>query len=349
MYIRLFPNRTYVQDHILPVSVLGNNTFTIPLIADQIDINSIRTDVDLHISTHSLSTIYKGDNMYTGDIVSITDDIAIIDMGDKRITIRGYDNVIDNKSIQGMMYDGYVVPDTINMSYVTTGIESSIIHSLDMNTKVLETDILISNDTMNDLDNVSIDIVTSDSNDMQLRTYSANASMSESSIGTIYSIDDRYTLLQGYTTTVDIIDTTVDVQPMYIVDAPNGKANAVYTIRWKSPIDIPAGSLYIYNDGVLEGISYIPNTGSNQIRDTTISSIASIYAIGTIYNDEDKGIISLNGTIYNTMSITTNIVLRYYVGDDYRGSSMRRDGPYIIMPLSLNGRSSTPYDITITK
>lgn len=157
------------------------------------------------------------------------------------------------------------------MSYVTTGIESSIIHSLDMNTKVLETDILISNDTMNDLDNVSIDIVTSDSNDMQLRT-----SMSESSIGTIYSIDDRYTLLQGYTTTVDIIDTTVDVQPMYIVDAPNGKANAVYTIRWTSPIDIPAGSLYIYSDGVLEGISYIPNTGSNQIRDTTISSIGTI-------------------------------------------------------------------------
>lgn len=96
--------------------------------------------------------------MYTGDI-------AIIDIGDKRITIREY--------------DGYVVPDTINMSYVTTGIESSIIHSLDMNTKVLRTDILISNDTMNDLDNVSIDIVT---NDMQLRTYSANASMSESSI-----------------------------------------------------------------------------------------------------------------------------------------------------------------------
>lgn len=87
---------------------------------------------------------------------------------------------------------------------------------------------------------------------------------------------------------------------MYIVDAPNGKANAVYTIRWTSPIDIPAGSLYIYSDGVLDGISYIPNTGSNQIRDTTISSIASIYAIGTIYN---------------TMSITTNIVLRYYVGD----------------------------------
>lgn len=335
----------------MTVNPMGDGTFIIPLLMDQVDLSSIRASKDMYLSTYTISTVRKGGDAYAGNVIGITDTTATIDTGGRRITVRDYDNIVSLRCIRGKMRDG-TIPSEITISYVSTGIQSSIVHSLDMESSTMSTDILISNDTLQDLRDTSIDVITSDrasiSNGPTERMYAAS-SMEESSIGAVYSIDGQYTLVHGYTTTIDLIASKVNVIPMYVIDAPNGRANATYVVRWAPDVDIPTGSLYLYNGDVLEGTGHVPITGANQSRDISIASVPSIYAEGIIRTDADDAIY-LSGTVYNTMSATNTVILRYYVGTGYRAyPPMRKEGPYFILPMTIEGGRSMAYQMKMIK
>src|SRR5699024_5557038 len=67
-------------------------------------------------------------------------------------------------------------------------------------------------------------------------------------IGTIYQVPGVHDIPAGHRVTVPLIDTSVDIQPVYVVDAPSGRDNALYTMHWQSPIDMPSGKLLVYRE-----------------------------------------------------------------------------------------------------
>lgn len=290
--------------------------------------------------------------------------------------MRNYDNITSTQYIVGRTASG-IVPEELLLSYITSGIDTNVIHSLDISSQRLESNLNVTNNTFNDLTDAQFEVITAEqdtpvmafSTAQYLRNSKAPAAApTESSTGTIYVIDGTYNVPVGYTVSIPLIRDDIQTEILYVIDAPNGQQNATYTLRWESPADLPPGSLYVYRAGNLEATSRISSTGEGQRRTIPLLVVPSVYARGTISRSDSEhpsmlqngsmidpngkvtiATVSLKGTVTNSLSEGITVILRYYVGSgkvnissDYNAE--KEDG-YLLFPLTLEPRSSHSYDI----
>lgn len=361
MDVRLFPDgRAFVRDQTLPiegVTVDDEGSFIIPLNKEQVDINSIQirglNDV-VYLSTHPLSVVTKGDDTYVGTLVNFTDEYAVVSQGRIRTVVRNYDNIVDAQYITGRTASRNI-PSTVQLSYLTSGINANVVHSISIDTLQLESDLVVDNNTFNDLVDAQFEVISAEqvmqrysSERVSLQMSNAvSAAPRDSSAGTIYVVNGTYDVPAGFNTSIPLIRNDVDASVVYVIDAPNGQQNATYTLHWTSPADLPPGSLYVYRGGNLEAVSNISPTGEGQTRDIPLLVVPSVYARGTISRTDSHPVpiiiqgqnnngartvqvpidnvlderrtttanVILNGTITNSLSEQITAVLRYYIGD----------------------------------
>jgi hypothetical protein len=312
MDVRIFSDgRAYVKNQILEVEHItngvGTSQFIIPLIRDQVDMNTLFIP-GISLSSKSLSTVTRGDEIFIGELIDYTDNRATLSINGRRVVIRDYDEIDQSQYLSGIGNIG----NTINVSYLTTGIVGTIAHKLDIDTKILTSMLTVRNDTPNDLVNAQFEVVTSSQAQqpvMYARTMMAsNAVVQQSSTGSIYIIDGRYTIKSGFEISIPLVESQIEMDAYYVLDAPNGTSSAIYTIDWKSPEDLPAGNLFVYHAGQLEGNVFIDSVARDQVVSTQLLNIPSVYARGSISRqkkDDAHTDVTLKGIIYNTMHIET--------------------------------------------
>lgn len=393
MDIRLFPDgRSFVQHQIINVEPLPSNvpgvpanSFLIPLSRNQVDLSSIQitgyNQGSISLSTKPMAVVHKGGKVYTGTLIDYTDSRVTLDVNSSRIIIRDYDDITDPQYILGLISSG-PIPATLDISYVTTGISSSVVHSLNILSASqqvqLTSDLLVTNNTPNDIVDAHFEVVTAEQANMpyyaKASAFNAEtltpAAPVETSTGSIYVVEGTYDILSGFEASIPIIDMTLaqdmDIKAVYVIDAPNGSANAVYTIQWKSPADLPPGTLNIYKDGVLEATTQIGSIGQGQVIDNPLLMIPSVYAKGTTTrvesnstnntggNNTSRASVTLTGVITNTLNEQISVYLRYNVGSgrvtvtSNIGMQPIRDGNYIEFPYTLGPKSNMPYNIGFT-
>jgi len=383
MDVRLFPDRrAFVRNHMLEVEPLNNSSFIIPLNREQVDLNTIQiqgTTGNIYLSVRSLTAVSKEDSTYVGALVDYTDGRVTLSQGANRLTIRNYDEIEEGQYIIGRSSTG-ITPDELILSYLTSGINGNVVHSLDIDNQQIESDLVVSNGTFNDITDAQFEVITAEQVPSYSRLYSANfasesiASPEESAAGTIYVVDGRYDVPAGFDVSIPLIRNDVDTRIIYVINAPNGQANATYTVQWIAPADLPSGSLYVYRGGELETVSSIQSTGEGQRRDIPLLVIPSVYARGTITRNgaqqSSVPVITLNGdnvppsterrasttnvsligTVTNSLSDQITVHIRYTVGEGRvsvnDGTVAQREGVYLAFPISLGPNSIQPYDFS---
>lgn len=401
MDVRLFPDgRAFVRNHTIDIEpALGNEqgSFVIPLNREQVDMNSIQVqginDV-VYLTTRPTSIVTKDDTIYVGDLISYSDNNAVLSTGTTRRVIRNYDDITEAQYIGGRTATG-VVPDTLAISYLTSGINGNVVHNLDIQTRQLESDLVVSNNTFNDLVSAQFEVITAEQV-VQTRRYARVRSMSlmaenaspasseESSAGTIYVVDGTYDVPSGYDVSIPLIRNDVDANIIYVINAPNGQANATYTLRWVAPADLPPGQLYVYRGGDLETTTNIPSTGEGQRRDIPLLVIPSVYARGTVTRTDSRPTpiilqgqngnanrtvqvpiddviderrttvaeVRLNGTVTNSLNEQVTVYLRYDIGEGRvnigNGTRVQRENNNLVFPLVIGPNTSQPYNFTFS-
>jgi len=355
MDVRLFSDgRAYVTNQILEVEHVVPGTdasqFIIPLSRDQVDMNTLQIP-GTSLSSRAISIVTKGNDSYMGTLVDITDNRATLIINNRRVIIRDYDDIIESQYISGIGNIG----NKISVSYLTTGIVGTIIHRLNLDTRILSTILNVRNNTPTDIVNAQFEVVTSSQIQqpmMYARTMVAsNAIIQQSSTGSIYIVDGRYSVKAGFEISIPLIESQIDIDRYYIIDAPNGVSDAQYTIDWISPEDLPSGELFVYHSGQLEGNIHINSIGKDQVVSTSLLNIPSVYARGTISRQrksDTESTVTLNGIIYNSLDEAASVVLRYFVGDSTTSIDSNRDGQYIVFPMDINTNGSAPYNISFT-
>lgn len=357
MNIRLFSNdSTYVQKQPLSTLPSKNGNFIIPLDKDQTDLSSIYLDNlsgNLYIATNQDGYVIKQNDRFTGNIHEYTDERVTLQMPGSRLIIRNYDQIYDPTYIMAKL-SSKIVPSSIIATYLTRGINGTIRHNLDVGAQILHSDLIITNNTDNDLVNTTVEIVVAEQPNMLYRAVS-DSSVQDTSIGSIYRVDKRNTIPAGYETTIPIIQTQVKLSEVYIIDAPNGLSNSIYTLQWNPPLDIPGGDLYVYDNDSLQARTYISSVGKDQTVSTPIVSVPNVYARGTIQVntiDENSSMVKLSGVIYNNQPKESSIILRYNVGDSaisVQGNNAIRVGEYLYLRYVLKPSSTQVYDISFNR
>ena len=361
MRIRIFNNGTaYVSEQVLPVEPIGNGLFLIPLLASSVVGDSLLTSEEILITNKQIATVYKGANMYRGVLGSYDSSTVTLTASGVRTILRDYDRIQIPEYIVAQTASG-TVPDELVVSYNTNAIRGTISHNLDVGTSILTTNLVIENDLSVDIDDARIEVVTTEEEPMLFRASlefadTAMAAPVESPTGTVYVLPGMYDIPAGYEATLPVTRNEIDGEISYVIDAPNGTTQARYTLTWSSPVDLPPGTLYVYRNGVLETTTSIGATGARQERVLTLVRVASVYAQGTIarsvIDEEGTTRVRLDGTLFNTLSDTISVQLRYNIGNadaDVPDSVLvQRDGPYLLFPFTIEPNDQQPYDITFT-
>lgn len=365
MKLRLFPNYTYVQDQIIDIDKI-NGSYVLPLSTKQVDSNTIHMNIDAYISSQSIASVYKDGIKHSGFLIDYNDQKATIQQDRVTKVLRDYDSIdiTDYFSLKPM---NKALPKQIRISYITTGIRGTINHSIDISNDILISNLNLSNDMPFDIQDATIDIITSEPTSpsimrsqsiMYEEVSNAKAISSKTETGTIYTLDDTYSIPSGYEATIPILEENISAEPIYVINAPNGIQNAIYTLKWEVPVDIPSGTLYVYDNGKLEATTSISNRGEGQIEYTPLLKIASVYAEGTIstkdvsvHDDNTKSQVSevhIEGTIYNKLKQPIDVILRYYIGtgtvpseEGIEESSIQ--GGYLNFPFTLNPNTEEKY------
>lgn len=365
MNIRLFTSSgtAFVSNQEITVERLPNGMFVIPLPGNQIERNTLRVGEGIVVTDRQVAIVYKGTREYTGVLSSYDGMSVTLLNGATRTIVREYDRIQVQESLVGQAVNG-VVPDEITISYVTRGIRGQIIHNLDVSTSILETVLLLQNDTQVDIEDATIEVVTAEEESpMLFRTQAAvfedAAAPVSTPAGTIYRLPGTHDVPAGFEASIPMFQEEIDGEIIYVIDAPNGTVNAKYTLQWRAPVDLPAGMLYVFRDGSLEATTSINATGAGQERTLTLLNVPSVYARGTVSRVAvaAEGVattteIVLDGQITNTLPDTISVYLRYNIGD--RAAEVPDDvqviseGRYLLFPFTLEPNDTMPYRIAFT-
>lgn len=360
MNIRFFSDsRSFVSSQDLPVLNTPNG-ISLPLNRESIDRNSIRIhniSSEPYILRKPIGTVIKGSNRYNGNITEVTEDRATLISNGVRVTIRDYDQIQDPLYLS--MNIGNQNPSSLTASYITSDITGEVVHNLSLSKDHLKTELIVQNSGFVDIVDSSLEVVTSEEPMYRAVSFQMSVAdtMTETSSGTIYTVDGTYSIPSGYQLAVPLINTPVETDELYIIDAPNGTNNATYTLLWSSPVELPSGSMYIYQDDSLEATTSISSMASGQVSELPILTVSSVYARGTISMQtvgQDTNITeyTLSGIIRNTLSDTIDVRLRYQIGDGtvlFNGQipdNVRKQGIYLIASYSMNADSTQPYNIS---
>lgn len=321
MEIRLFLNDiTFVHQRALPVIQYGERSFILPLLQSQVDINSLK-------------------------IMNITEKIYLSSLDSENVL--SLPSVQDDAYILCRVQNGEI-PDTLDISYTTTGIQGYMIYRIYTDTERFESILRIVNNTPTDISGAEIEVITAQQVGNE-GIYRLQSSMdtTTSSVGSIYIIDGEHTIPSGYSQSIPLIQDNIEIDTFYVIDAPNGQANAIYTLQWRVESDLPPGQLYVYRANQLESVSNIQLTGNNQIREVPLLRVPSVYAVGTVTqksNDSSMNI-QLKGTLFNTLEEEIEVYIRYNVGNGTLNIDADRYNEYAIFPFTLERESNQRYDI----
>ena len=347
--IQLFPDGTaYISNQYIPLQYVNGQIFQLPLYRDQVDIATIQGINDITWTMDPISTVYKDSIRYIGQVTDITDERVTIDSQDKRLIIRDYDNVEQSRYLAGISKE---TPNITYISYLTTGITNQIIHSLDIDTGNLSSDVIIQNRTALPLEDTQFEIISA-STPQALYMMTASNQIQQSPQGTVYNIEGTYTIPQGQEMIIPIIDTKVDIDEYYVIDAPNGVSQGIYTIRWSSSVDLPGGTLYVYSEDRLETKTSISAITMSQEQDISLLIVPNVYAKGIVSRssntDNTTEIIVLKGIITNTLPIDVQVLLRYNVGEGTLSDhQIERMGPYVVWLFDMGPNSSQQYSYSM--
>lgn len=375
MLIRIFPEGfAFIQNQDLEVQNIGNGLYSLPILRQQIDLDTLQSENDILITENNTAIVYKDGNRFEGVLVDQDGmSVTLTDNG-IRTTIREYDRIHVPEFITIQSANNMIL-DEVTVSYVTTGIRGNIVHRLDIDTGVLQTLLHIENDTAIDIDNATIEIVTSEQARPQLfRQEQALAASNAASTfeptpgGTIIRLEDMHDIPAGYEAFLPIYTQTIDGEIIYMISAPNGTTNATYTLQWRSQVDLPPGQFFVYRNGTLEARTNIGLVGANQEQTITLLNIPSVYARGTITRttavqqvsdqlpqprEVSIQTVQIQGTIFNTLPEEITVHLRYFVGDSAVNvlsedmDAFVEDG-YVVFPHMLAADDSDSYDHTFT-
>lgn len=361
MQLRIHSNGdTYVKNHILKLSKIGTNTYSVPILSSQVDKSTIIMNKDMYIGNGTYSMVYKGPNTYSGYLISYSDNTVKIESGTKSIIIRDYDRIVDERSLVLQLMSNIQSVDII-MSYLTSGINGSMLYKLNYDTDVLTGKLYLVNNTISDIKDAKVVIVTS-TNDVQavpqtrMMAFEAeeDVSYSKSStpVGTEYVLNGKYTVPHGYTGIFDVYEFNMESNSIYTIDAPNGRSSASLVIIGNSPADLAPGKIQVYMDDKLVSTKSFLSYGEGETYEIEVSNVPSVYAKGTKTSssrpEPNTNItdVELNGVIYNMLDKNITVRLRSYIGNAKISSDDEYtiDNGYIYWDYDILTKDKVSYD-----
>lgn len=370
MQLRIHSNgNTYVKNHVLKMTKIGTNTYSVPVLSSQVDKSTIVMNKDMYIGNGTYSIVYKEPNTYSGYLVSYTDNTVKIESGTKTIIIRDYDRIVDERSLVLQSIGGIQSTDII-MSYLTTGINGNVLYKFNYDTDILTGKLYLVNNTISDIKDARVTIVTS-TNDVQaapqarMMAFDAEESISyskttstpvETDVGTEYVLKGKYTVPHGYTGIFDIYEFNMESSSIYTIDAPNGRSSASLVITGNSPADLAPGKIQVYMDDKLASTKSFNSYGEGETYEIEVSTVPSVYAKGTKTSssrpEPNTNItdIQLTGDIYNMLDKDITVRLRSYIGNAKVSSDDEYtiDNGYIYWDYDILTKDKVSYDHSYT-
>lgn len=323
MKIRIFGNsRAYIFDTNIELLLNANNQYILPIDTRYVDIDTITTNENYPLQKVDYAIVMKDDITYTGILIKYNDYVVTISNNDTNIVIKDYDTIqIDSQIV--------VLSETNtlkSLSYITTGINTSIQHIIHIDEKEYELKCIIYNTTTTTFLNANLELMTIEDKQKEHIMYSmmedrsSNSHQLDNSNGTIFIIDESHDILAGYEVAIPIINSAINISKYYTLEANNSYSKGVYTLAFLSPADIPAGIVYIYQNSILEATNTINGYAKDQIMYIPLNKIQSIYSKGHISkNSKMKNnimftTVTLTGDIVNKLSEPATIYLEYPIG-----------------------------------
>lgn len=352
MKIRIFPDGRSFINHQIKTDI--NGRFTLALDPDQVDTESIRVDTGeypVYLSLSSPSLVSKNTEQYHGNLISYTDNIAVLQQANRRTIVRNYETITDILSLSGRTS---IPSQIVNISYVTRGIEGRITHSIDLSSKIFSSQLIVRNMTSVDIIGAQLEVITADQQYPQAFAMRASSESILSDTGTLYIVDGRYDIPKETQLSVSLMRASIDIDTYYMIDAPNGQANGILTLEWESPSDIPSGTLSVYRDATLLAQTTIQGSGTGQKRSIPILTVPSVYARGSVIQTdltERTVSVTLNGVITSMIPGENLVYLRYPVGNsrvDISAVYAERAGEYLLFPFMMKQGNNQRYNISFT-
>lgn len=364
MNIRLFPDGTaYVSNQTVLSTRYADNYYLLPLSIEQVNLQSLQISPQADISIEQLATVRKGLQTFDGTLKSYTDSYATLSSQGKDIIIRNYDEIQKNNLILVSM----VQNSPVVISYLTQpdAIIGQVIYRLNLSTQKLEASLQISNKTLEDLRNITIDLVTSEQQPQMLyRTASFamdEAVPTQSAAGTVYELQGTHDILRNQQVTIPLFQEDIDISIMYLFDAPRGRQNALLMLTISPPITIPGGTMYIYDDVGLITTTNIRSIGAGEIVALELDRIADVYANGVVNvspvenNTDSEGKVPqrvlLGGTITNMLNEPIVSLVRYYIGDSNitNAANALKEGNYAQQAFEVGAKQTAKYNMSFTQ
>jgi len=381
MEIRILSdNECYVKNH-----DMNATDHIIPLHYDQVDLSTLVLHPSVAIVNDGSNVIVtKNGELFRGKLISSTDRNVVLFDGLNQLTIPHYDLIAIPKCI--MVSDGNgndkSSTSTYNASYITTGIVSYVVNSLELITKsthqsdynaYVTSTITISNNTPIDIIGAKLELLTyrAERHKYQSRAmlYQATsaptssndgAMRSDTSTGTIYHIQGEHDIPKDCSKSLSLLMEQTDVEELYIIDVNDNGGdyiNANYTLRWNSKSDLAGGKLNVYRDGNLETHLNTTAISKNQHRDITLFEVNNCFAQGivsrtSINNNVSLSQVTIDLTLTSKVNHTITSLVRYYVGNSkvskINNPNCQREGDYVIAKYRIENSQPIPHKVSFT-
>lgn len=356
MNIRLFPDGTaYVSNQTVVPTRYANNYYLLPLSVEQVNIQSLQISPEADVSIVQLANIRKGSQTFDGTLKNYTDSYAVLSSKGTDIVIRNYDEI--QKS--NLLLISMIQNTPVTVSYLTQPdiITGSVVYRLNLSTQKLEASLQVSNKTLEDLTNVTIDVVTSEQQPQTYRVVAFSTAdgtiPTSTTAGTVYELQGTHNIPRNQQVTIPLFQEEIDISIMYLFDSPRGRQNALLMLIISPPITIPGGTMYVYDDVGLITTTSIRSVGAGEIVALELDRIADVYANGTIniIPAETEQRVLLSGTITNMLNEPIVSLVRYYIGDSNitNAANALKEGNYAQQAFEVGPKQTAKYNMSFTQ